>query len=569
MPADVKSAASASRSCPLRRKYPYSFKLYCVQTALAWRDATAAATALGVPPRTVQNWVSGRGFDPRKRAKLKPGKKPALSQGVEAEIATAVRAMRSFSRRVSMRMLMALGIVIARRRGYDHFQASKTWRKNFCLRNGFRYRKARRRQTQHSPDELRASARSFLESVALLFAQHALRAVDILCCDEFAVDLFNEQNKTLTDVETGDSNVIAMDKPSHVTAACTADASGQWRTTMLIFACGSGTGERTAPIAAASGRDVLIRYSKSGFMNVRLYSELIESLVSQHRRLHGADRPLVFVHDFHRTVHCAKEIKALLERLNVHEILIPGDLTPIFGALDVRAFALLQTLIPISYEMHLFKRMQDQSAKTDARTWRDLITTFFFDAIAEASSSEVSEGFLIASLFPEDGVFRPVRVYGERMQAVVPTVFPKCSICGPSTSASSSSSSSSSLLSSHPLPLPPPPPQHARAADPSSSSSEGEFRSRSRSRSKDSDEERAKSPNVKTESNRARQRSASVKAPRRSRSRQPRAPCHVATEPQHQPQRHSTRRRVMSTEGVRAMVSEMDLSDVMEGLALS
>lgn len=135
-----------------RRSYSPSFKQYACQTALAWNSTTAAAMALHIPHQTLCNWMHLHGFQPNVRKVKMTGVRPKLSVNTENAIASKIRHLRKHHIRVTMRMMRAIGVMVASERGVYDFVGSKRWLKNFCRRNGFRYVTQRRHPPTRSID---------------------------------------------------------------------------------------------------------------------------------------------------------------------------------------------------------------------------------------------------------------------------------------------------------------------------------------------------------------------------------------------------------------------------------
>lgn len=539
------SPASASFSPPSApshfrgsyRRFSWSFKAYSVQVALALKSVPAAARSLGVKRQSLENWVQRKGFDPDRGVHLsrltRRGAKPKLPPDVEKEIADIVRLIRSRNgtrgrRRVSMRLLRMVAIGVAARHGIC-LSGTQAWLKNFCLRQGFRYLK-RKNSVTSAMAASAADVQKYLDRLLVLARQHSFGSVDIISCDEFAVVFDSDLSKTIVDMATMDRDVDAVAKnETHVTALCAANAAGEWEAVMLIF---QGSGKKVPPVEVSSSfrSRCLIRYTASGFISADLYAEFVDTVMRDHDGRH-----CLWSHDALRSVHCSPIVEAAFHRHSTHVVVVPAYLTRLLGALDLRAFAVLQTELIIKYDVWAIS----VSERLSAPLWRNAVSHLFFEARAAVESEQIRQGFVLAALIPDPktGAFQQLRL---RQDQVInppsrPTPTPS-SICehaltlaaSPLSASSGSSASSSSVLSASTSSV-------SSRPFPSSPSSPTKARSRSR-------RSRSRGPSEKRHDHAARSLSPeqpSVSAPRR----------------------RSTRRTSMPEDAVRAAAAEAELEE--------
>jgi hypothetical protein len=509
------------------RTYSFQFKTYAVRTALALRDVSLAAFLLSIPRTTLHDWMNFRGFDPlnpRKKCARQTGggKKQALPLNVEREIAADIRSLRSKpqnKKRVTLAMVRTMAIAKAKAVGIDSFVGSNRWIYNFSLRQGFRYRLAKRTTTAKSITQLSEDLQSYINRSWALHTTHVFSPEDVISCDEFSVSLAGTSGKTMVDDNTNDAEVNGQRyETNHITALCAANAAGHVELVMFIFK--AQTGDRCPNIECVNdNNDVMVRYTKSSFITEKLYIEFLSCLFSRHK-----SRPILFSHDFLPSVHCTEGVRVLFPHYHVHELLIPGKLTKWLGALDNGLFTFLEKTIPALYSQWLSQHLS--VGQLSAQEWRCLTVEIFLQAVDHAPISFVVEGFYRTSLIidPELRSLRPIKALDK---IFVPTSPPTCSVSFNTASALTSSLSSFSCdVCSLPF-------------VPSSESRHTRCRSRARSRS----------------------------PPQKSKRRQfSLSPSRLSTQHSTSLPRRSMRKRQMSTDAVISVANQEELKDKIKEL---
>lgn len=437
------------------KSYSWAFKRYAVETALSIGTVSSAAQHLNIPRQTLEDWMNRKGFDPdspvpskRQRA-YGGGRVMKLPSHVEEQIADTVRLLRSrLSRsgsikrrvRVSVRILQSLAIGFATQAGVYSFSASKRWVKNFGLRNGFRYKTQKTKKGNIHKRDACVDIPLYLNGLALAHAEHVFQPRDIISIDEFSVVFDSDLSKTMVDMRTDDRGVDPVAVSSfHVTAVAAANAAGEWERLMIIFQ-GKGKRVREVRVPFEFRASTMIRFTPSGFINHELYAEFMDAVLLDH-----AGRPCLISHDAYRSVHLHPLVQQVIRRYDCHEIVVPAYWTSKLGALDLKAFACLQTELIVRYDAWALG-IETQLSAPD---WRDSISSLFFESRSRVSSRAIREGFYMAALIsdPSLSAFRPVIVDGTEYRIPIINNVPHCN-CSLAHSPSFSSSSSSSLSSS-------------------------------------------------------------------------------------------------------------------------
>lgn len=396
-----------------------AYDMYFKREVLNWiyaeednpKTSYAAAQKFKVKKQTIAGWMTHKeeilnDDHIKKKRRLGGGRKTVLSNEAEGNLCSIITMERAEGNRVSGSDVKRWALALSKDYNIEDFKASDGWLEKFLMRNGYSFRRVTN-LTSHSADVIVTRAVSYMT-----YLQSKIPDINRQKCilmDETAV--YFEDPRRVTINESGKRHVILHSTgfaSMRITAILSTTATGVKLPPVIIW-------KSSKPNDVAEHvHGCLVVQNEKAWVNqilIKNWIDLVFPIVDM-----SAGKALVW--DSCKA-HTAKSVKEHLQRRGIHNVTIPGGLTPYVQSGDLGIFKCFKDCIsPIIASWKASDAVQRTARGNPKPPTKETVCQWVIQAWRDVPEAVMTNSIIAAGFGNhEDWMISKHDVYGQSFRA--------------------------------------------------------------------------------------------------------------------------------------------------------